>query len=131
LPYYSIYFFLLKRKKIEYATEKFGHAFEHFIYMELIAHAHYSGKRYPIHYWCTSSQFEVDFVLGDHEVVIEVKSTNNVLPKHMKGLHAFNDEYKTKINIIVSTDPQPRQIGKVLILPWKIFLERLWGDEIV
>ena len=122
---------LLKRSKIEFATEIFGKAFEHFIYQEIYAHSRYSGLEYPVSYWRTSSGFEVDFVLGDHQVAVEVKSTDNVNPRHLKGLRAFAEEYSVEKQIVVSNDPYPRLIDNILILPWKVFLERLWNGEII
>lgn len=123
--------YLLKRGNIEMGSEAFGSAFEHFIYQELIAHCHYSGKLYPISYWRTASQIEIDFVLGDHEVALEVKATANAHPRHAKGLMSFSEEYTVKKLLLVSTDPLPRQMGNVLVLPWQIFLQKLWAGEII
>ncbi|EMS33185.1 hypothetical protein C943_00462 [Mariniradius saccharolyticus AK6] len=122
---------LLKRGRIEAKSESFGHAFEHFIYQELHAHSKYSEKDYMISYWRTTSQFEVDFILGDHEVAIEVKGTDNVQPRHLKGLKSFSEEYSVKKLIVVSDDPLERKAGDISIVPWKIFLERLWQGEII
>jgi len=122
---------LLKRGKVEFATENFGKAFEHFIYQEIYAHSRYSGLEYPVSYWRTSSGFEVDFVLGDHQVAIEVKSSDNVNPRHLKGLRAFATEYQVEKRIVVSNDPYPRLIDNILILPWDVFLKRLWNNEIM
>jgi uncharacterized protein len=123
--------FLLKRKNIEFGAETFGSAFEHFIYMEILAYSQYSGKLFPIYYWRTTSQIEVDFILGDHEVALEVKSTENVQTKHLKGLKAFNEEYTTKRNIVVSCDPYPRKMGEIDVMPWKVFLTKLWAGELI
>lgn len=123
--------FLAKRGKIEMGSETFGKAFEHLIYQEIFAHSSYSDLRYPIHYWRTASGIEVDFVLGDHEVAVEVKATPLAQPRHLSGLKSFADEYTVKHKILVTTDPYPRLIDDVLILPWKIFLERLWGGELI
>jgi len=122
---------LLSRGKIEMGTELFGKAFEHFIYQEIYAHSRYSEKEYPIYYWRTASQLEIDFVLGDHEVAVEVKATEQANTRHLKGLKAFAEEYETKKLILVSNDPLPRLVDNILILPWKVFLERLWGGEII
>jgi len=122
---------LLKRGKIEAGSEAFGNAFEHFIYQELYAHSHYSGIEYPIYYWRTASQIEIDFVLGSHEVALEVKSTTNANPRHAKGLIAFSEEYKVKKSILITNDPFPRQMGNILILPWKIFLQILWSGDLI
>jgi len=123
--------YLIKRGRIEMGSESFGKAFEHFIYLELYAHSKYSDINYLISYWRTASQIEVDFILGDHEVAIEVKSTNMVTLRHIKGLKSFADEYPVKKLIVVSNDPYPRQIENVMILPWNLFLDKLWAGEII
>ncbi|GHT19602.1 ATPase [Bacteroidia bacterium] len=123
--------YLLKRGKIEPKTELFGKAFEHFIYQEIYAHSRYSDKEYAISYWRTTSNLEVDFILGDHEVAVEVKSTEHVKNEHLTGLKAFSEEYEVKQKIVVSNDPLPRLMGDILVLPWQVFLERLWNDEII
>jgi uncharacterized protein len=123
--------YLLKRGKIEPGSEMFGNAFEHFIYQEIVAHSHYSGIQYPMYYWRTTSQIEIDFVLGDHEVAIEVKSTTNANPRHAKGLKNFAEEYKVKQQILVTNDSFPRQMDNTLVLPWNIFLQKLWAGEII
>lgn len=123
--------YLIKRGRIDYGSEAFGKAFEHFIYQEIIAHSHYSDLNYPVSYWRTTSQLEVDFILGDHETAIEVKSTNMVNPRHLKGLKSFSEEYNVKRSIVASTDPHPRRIDDIMILPWKMFLEELWAGRIV
>lgn len=76
--------YLLKRGHLEFGSESFGKAFEHFIYQEIYAHSNYSGLNYPMSYWRTASQLEVDFVLGDHEVAVEVKSINMANLRHLK-----------------------------------------------
>lgn len=123
--------YLLNRSKIETGTELFAKAFEHFIYQEIYAHSKYSENNYPIYYWRTASQIEIDFVLGDHEVAIEVKSTDQANPRHLKGLKAFAEEYEVKKLILISNDPLPRLVDNILILPWGVFLEKLWNDEIM
>jgi predicted AAA+ superfamily ATPase len=123
--------YLLKRGRIEHGSEAFGKAFEHFIYLELFAHSHYTDLNYPISYWRTASQLEVDFILGENEVAVETKSSNMVNPRHLKGLRSFAEEYKVKKSIIVSTDPHPRRIENIDILPWQVFLDKLWAGEII
>lgn len=123
--------YLLKRKSIMPGSEAFGNAFEHYIFHELSAHSSYSGLNYPLHYWRTTSQIEIDFVLGDHEVAIEVKSTELANYRHLKGLKNFTEEYQVKKAILISNDPLPRQIGNITIMPWNVFLDKLWAGEIV
>ncbi len=123
--------YLLKRGEIQFGSEAFGNVFEHFIYNEIYAHSKYSGIDYPIYYWRTASQIEVDFILGNNEVAIEVKASSLISSKHIKGLKSFAEEYSTKQLIVVCNEPLPRLIDNVLILPWKEFLKQLWNNEII
>lgn len=123
--------YLIKRGEIQTGGEAFGKAFEHFIYQELVAHCNYSDLHYQIYYWRTASQFEVDFILGDCNVALEIKATDNIQPRHLRGLLAFSEEYQTKHSIVVCTEPYPRKIGNIIVLPWQIFLEKLWAGELI
>jgi predicted AAA+ superfamily ATPase len=124
--------FLTRRGQVEQGSELFGRAFEHFLFLELAAHSRYSGLHYPISYWRTASQLEVDFILGDHQVSLEVKGTSLAQTRHLNGLVAFEEEYKTDRRLLVTCDPQPRLAqGDIEILPWKIFLEDLWAGKII
>lgn len=123
--------FLLKRGNIEPGSEIFGKAFEHFIYLEILAYSHYARLHYPLAFWRTSSQIEVDFILGDHEVAIEVKGTKLANEQHLRGLKAFREEYKVRKSILVSLDSAPRLTKDVHVLPWQTFLEQLWAGDII
>ena len=72
----------------------------------------------------------MDFVIGDHETAIEVKSTERVNSNHLKGIRRFVEEYTVKRRIVVSLDPKSRKTeDHIDVLPWRIFLEKLWGNE--
>jgi len=112
-------------------SELFGRSFEHYIWMEIAAHSSYSELFYPISYWRTSSGFEVDFILGSHEIAIEIKSTELANSKHLGSLRRFKEEYSVQRSILVSLDPTPRKTeDQIEILPWQVFLEELWQGEI-
>jgi predicted AAA+ superfamily ATPase len=122
---------LARRGEVQMGSELFGRAFEHFIMLEVLAHSSYSDLNYPIYYWRTASQFEVDLVLGQNDVAIEIKSTDQARDRHMKGLRAFKEEYKNRC-LLVTMDPRERKTSDgILILPWKTFLDRLWSNEII
>ncbi|MEA3446902.1 MAG: ATP-binding protein [Bacteroidota bacterium] len=122
---------LLNNHNISEKTPAFGKALEHYIYNELHVHSRYTGLGYPITYWHTASQVEVDFILGDHQVAIEVKSGNNIQNKHLKGLKRFSDEFNTKRQIIVCNETYYRKTGKIEIMPVEHFLKTLWAGEII
>ena len=123
---------LTRRGKVLPGSELFGKAFEHFIWMEISAHSSYSEQYYPISYWRTSSGIEVDFILGDHEIAVEVKSSQMVTDRHLQGLRAFREDYEARRLIVISMDPRPRKTADGIdILPWDEFLRRLWGNKIM
>ncbi len=117
-------------------SEAAGRAFEHFILMELIAYRGLNEKDFPIMYWRTRTGLEVDFILGKGEIAIEVKLTQEVQQRDIKGLFAFMEEHSVQQAFVVSQDPLPRLIHtknnqEILILPWRIFLsEYLWGNKL-
>jgi predicted AAA+ superfamily ATPase len=124
--------FLARRGEIQSGSEAFGKAFEEFIYHELRSHRAYSRKRYDLSFWRTTSGFEVDFVLGDGEVAVEVKSSDRIHSNHQKGLLAFQNEYKVKRSLIVCMETVRRtQENGVEVWPWQDFIKALWSDEII
>ena len=73
---------------------------------------------------------EVDAILGDACVAIEIKSVEEVLPKHLKGLKAFGEEFPNCRKIIVSLDTINRKIGDIEAIHILDFLKLLWQGEI-
>ena len=111
-----------------------GKAFEHFIFMELIAYKNMNDKRFDITYWRTKTGYEVDFILGDAVMAIEVKISECVQRSDLKGLIAFCEEHPATKAIVVSQDSAPRKIKgsdsiDIEILPWRVFLDRLWSQN--
>jgi len=121
---------LTRRGEIKEGSELFGKAFEHFILMEVTAYCSYFNRRYPLSYWRTASQLEVDLIVGDH-LALEIKGTDRVNDRYLKGLRAFKEEHQAQ-GMIISRDPKPRKTeDNILILPWEEFLRRLWSHEII
>lgn len=110
--------------------EGFGRAFEHFILMELWAHRAYTEKAYDVRFWRTKTGYEVDFILGDGEVAVEVKGSARVDAGDLRAIKAFSEERSPRKAIVVCNEDRPRQHGNISILPWRVFLDRLWSGEI-
>lgn len=127
----SIPNFLLKRKNLEPETPDFGHAFEHLIMQELVAYMGYRQELDSLSYWHTYTDIEVDAILGDGKVAIEIKSTTEIQPRHLRGLKTFKEEHPECRLIAVSLDPNPRLMGDVEIYPAVDFLKHLWSDHII
>lgn len=122
--------FLLKRAALSPGSPEFGHAFEHFIIQELIAYVGYFRPLQNLSYWRTSSGYEVDAIIGNAEVAIEIKSSEEVQSHHTKGLKAFSEEFPDCRLILVSLDKYPRRINNMEVYPALEFLKILWNGEL-
>jgi predicted AAA+ superfamily ATPase len=122
---------LTKRHLSEQKGAEFGHAFEHFLLMEIVAYRSYSGKDFSINFWRTKSGLEVDFILGQGEVAIEIKGTGNVDNRDIYGLDTFTEVFSPKKSILVCNEKEKRIHGKITILPWEVFLRELWAGKIL
>lgn len=121
--------YLMHRSRLVRGTPEYGHAFEHLVIQELIAYMHYTHQDERISYWRTYAGTEVDVIIGDARIAIEIKSVEEVLPKHLKGLKSFGEEHPNCRRIIVSHDIIPRRIGDIECIPVKDFFRRLWDHE--
>jgi predicted AAA+ superfamily ATPase len=122
---------LTKRYIAEERGEMFGKAFEHFLFMELTAHASYSELDYPISFWRTKSGLEVDFILGGGEVAIEVKGSSRVEDRSLRPLAAFIKEQKPRKAFLVCNEAVERRVGEIRIVPWRSFLRELWSGDVI
>jgi len=120
-----------KRIIVEEKGEMFGNAFEHFIYLEMLAHSSYHEIDYEINFWRTKSGQEVDFVLGSGEVAVEVKSTAMVDKRVLRPMKSFIELYNPRQAIVVCNESEERIHSGVRIMPWRIYLQKLWRDEII
>ena len=123
--------YLTKRTSLQPGSLDFGKAFEHLIIHELTAYLNYTFSEETLSYWRTSNGYEVDAVLGDAQVAIEIKSSEEVQSRHLKGLKAFSEEHPQARLIAVSLDPSPRRMNNVEIYPATAFLKKLWNGEII
>ena len=125
--------FLAKRTP-KLGTPEFGKSFEHYIFMELKAYQAYKNLDLEINFWRTSNGQEVDFIVNQDALAIEVKSGNRTHETDLKGLTLIAEERTFKERILVSQDELPKifndKYGKILVLPWRNFLERLWAGEL-
>lgn len=122
---------LVRRRIAEPRGEAFGRALEHFVLMEILAHRSYRGLEYDVRFWRTKSGLEVDFVLGDAEVALEVKGASRVDSSELRSLRAFIDDNRPRRAVVVCNETAPRRIDGIEILPWRVFLERLWDGRVI
>lgn len=121
---------LLHRKELVRGTVDYGHAFEHLVMQELVAWLHYTHSEEKLSYWRTYTGIEVDAIIGDARLAIEIKSVEEVLPRHLKGLKAFGEEYPSSRRMIVSLDRINRQEGDIECIYILDFFKLLWNEGI-
>ena len=122
---------LCHRQFIEKKSELFGKVFEHFIILEMRAFLSYFRKRIQMAYWRSTSQMEVDLIIGN-DVAIEIKSSKDIQDKHLKSLRALKEEKLIKKYLLISLVRQKRVTDdKIEIWPWETFLNKLWKGKIV
>ncbi len=117
----------LQGREFRVGTPVFGEAFETYLFHELPGYRDYlSGE--PLSFWRSTSGFEVDFIIGD-PTAVEVKAKENVSTSDLKPLRMLEEEKRLKRYLCVSFEAQRRKIEHVTVLPYKEFLEGLWGGE--
>ena len=120
--------FLLKRTDLLPGSPEFGHAFEHFILQEIIAYIGIfptAAKSFLL----AHPQGTVDAIIGNAEVAIEIKSSDEVQSHHTKGLKAFSEEFPNCRLIMVSLDKYPRRMNNIEVYPALEFLTMLWNGD--
>ena len=122
---------LTRRGPLAPGSELFGKAFENWIFHELTAASHYRERYMELSYWRLASGIEVDFVIGDMRCAIEAKAVVRVTSDHLKGLRQLVvDQPGVRRRIVASLEPSPRVTEDgIEILPWRVFLDRLWSGE--
>ena len=110
---------------------QFGKSFEHLVYLEIKAYLDYKQIRKDICYWKTKEGLEVDFIIGNAEVSIEVKS-GNLSNQDFEGILKFNLKFKTKKSFIIANISSGRILNNGLtVLSLNEFVKMLWKDEII
>ncbi len=121
---------LLHRKELVRGTPEYGHAFEHLVIQEIYAWLHYTHSDEALTYWRTYTGLEVDVIIGDARVAIEIKSAQEVMTRHLKGLKAFGEEHPSSRRIIVSLDKFNRHMGDIECIYVLDFFKLLWSKGI-
>jgi len=114
---------------IKPGSKQFGINFEHFIIHEVRAWKTYTDRTDRLTYWRSTSGFEVDLIVGN-TMAIEIKATQNIQDKHLKGLRALKEEGQIETYILVCLDPEPRIThDKIHIMPYESFLNQLYAQR--
>ncbi|MFH1352968.1 MAG: AAA family ATPase [bacterium] len=118
---------LQNRAPIKEKSPEIGYFFETYMAHELNAFVNYN-KPGELCYWRSKSGYEVDFIIND-SIAVEIKAKEIITGSDIRGLKALAEEEKLKRYIIVCFEKRARTIGKIEILPWETFLNKLWAKS--
>ncbi len=122
----------LEVQRVQPGSDSYGRAFELFLINEVRAFLAYRQIGRPLSYWRTSSGFEVDLIIGDMELALEFKSSQEVRAADLKGLRALAEEHNIKRRIVVSRDMVRRKMQDgIELMPWSEFCSLLWQGELI
>ncbi len=118
-------------REVPLGSEAFGRALEHLVANELRAYLAYRRRDEPLTFFRTTSQLEVDFVVGDR-VAIEVKGSGRTSDRDTRGLRALAEDVKLARKLVVCTESNRRRLDSgVEVVPVREFLDELWSDALV
>lgn len=108
---------------VELTSTEGGPLLEHWVGLELIHRAGYSGRNYGVSFWRTKTGAEVDYVWQSpqEDVPIEVKWTENPRPEDARHVETFLDLYpqRSRRGLIVCRAARPSQLTeRTTAIPW-------------
>jgi len=122
----------LARRRPRIGSAEFGKSFEHYLLMEIKAFQAYRMPDLPLAYWRTSTGQEVDFILGEKELAVKIKGSRRVHDADLRGMEALLQDGPVRKAILVCLEDEPRRVRHgIEILPWRVFLRRLWEGRLV
>ncbi|MBI3540957.1 MAG: ATP-binding protein [Deltaproteobacteria bacterium] len=116
-------------------AEELGPLFETFLMNEVRAYLSYSNLHYPLFFWSSHDQVEVDLFCETRKgyVAIEIKSAKRWDSQYNKGLYRIAEEMGAKKVRCVGVHPGERnaRVEGIEILTLTNFLKALWNGEII
>jgi predicted AAA+ superfamily ATPase len=103
-------------------TYAYGRAFEHLVIVEALRLSGYSGNDFRFSYLRTKDDAEIDLIVerpGAPVALVEIKSSDRVDERDVKSLQKFSADMPKAEAFLLSRDPVPKKIGRVLALPWQ------------
>lgn len=120
----GVYNFLRPKGFLDGASQINGPGLEGLVLQHLVAWNDYNGQENKIFYWRTKHGVEVDFIIYGPKLfyAIEVKHSDKIHNKDLKGLKAFLTDYPEATAILVYQGDIRLKKGNVLCIPVTEFL---------
>ena len=88
----------------------------------------YRRRKFRMYYLTTSGGLEIDLILeraNEDPILIEIKSSRNVQPRHLAHLKALHKDYPSFKKYCLCQEPDARYVDGVEIVPWREGLRTL------
>lgn len=127
----GVYQVLRSSSVLDSRSEIGGAALEGLVAQHLRAWVDYSSSQHKLYYWRTKSGVEVDFVVYGEEGLwaIEVKYSDYVDSKDLRGLKTFKDDYPEATSIMLYQGKERILRDGILCMPCDEFLKQLVPNE--
>lgn len=128
--------FLVKESLSQLKGPQAGTSFEGYIFHEIQTYRTYAEKDFEMHYWRTTAGHEVDFVLNKGEICVETKISEKIQLSDLRGMRSLQNQMCVKKAYVVCLEKRPRLMTtpeghQIHIMPWRHFLEALWGNDVI
>ena len=113
--------------KLEKKTTAYGNAFEHFIILECIRLSSYHRLQYKFSYLRTQDDVEIDLIVerpGKPLLCIEIKSSEEIVRENISAFISITKDISNSESICICNDEYMKKIDHVLVLPWRIALQK-------
>jgi uncharacterized protein len=110
------------------SASEFGRAFEHFVICEAVRLNSYFRRKYKFSYLATKGGLEIDLVVerpAHRTVLVEIKSSTEVFPRHLAHLEAVAAEHPEFEAYCLCRECSARKVGEIHILPWQEGLKQI------
>lgn len=117
---------------LQKSSHSYGNAFEHFIITEFVRIASYWRLNYKFSFAQTDSHYEIDLVVdrpGKSTLFIEIKSTEHLEARMLKGCIALTKDIKNAEVLCLSNDVYDKKIEHVKAMHWQKGLQYIFGNK--
>lgn len=108
-------------------TSAYGNAFEHFIILECIRLSSYYRLQFKFSYLRTQDDVEIDLIVerpGKQLLCIEIKSAEEISRDQISSFISITKDLEEAEAICICNDEYAKKIEHVLVLPWRIALQK-------
>lgn len=116
------------------STHAYGDTFEHFVILEIMKLASYYRRDYRFSYLRTANDVEIDLIIDRPKLpllCIEIKSGTHITQHDISSFMHITKDIVNSEAICLSRDPYSKKYDHVIVMPWKLGIEKIFDLELV